>query len=252
MFICCYWEWEGTYWPSSSDEALLSPHSVLTSLSMWLSLLLTLGSRISAWVLLGTFLFGGMSIPLWTANSSSSYSERTLTLVIDPDSRRRAVCLGLQACPKIPFWRRGSASAVCGNTAGWSTTAAFSGTWHTVVCTWPPQGWSNHLGGDSKGRDQNMFQCDGCVGGWTHGLTVCTSEQLLCKMKRVSKVKVSVVEQVADGAFLLRSVVVRKLWQKATKMLPLRIWQDFTPRAFAHHREENLRLLKTQCKGQKK
>lgn len=42
-------------------------------------------------------------------------------------------------------------------------------------------------------------------------------------MKGISKVKVSVVEQVTDGAVLLRNVVVRKLRQKLTKVLPLGI-----------------------------
>lgn len=50
-----------------------------------------------------------------------------------------------------------------------------------------------------------------------------TSEKLLCKMKRISKVKVSVVEQVSDGAVLLCRVVFRKLWQKLTEVLPLGI-----------------------------
>lgn len=61
--------------PSSSDEALLSPHSALTSFNMRLNLLFTLGSRNSAWVLDGNFLFGGQSSPLWTANSRSSYDK---------------------------------------------------------------------------------------------------------------------------------------------------------------------------------
>lgn len=42
-------------------------------------------------------------------------------------------------------------------------------------------------------------------------------------MKRVSKVKISVVEQVVDGAVLLGNIVIRKLWQKLAKVLPLRI-----------------------------
>lgn len=42
-------------------------------------------------------------------------------------------------------------------------------------------------------------------------------------MKGVSKVKISVVEQVIDGAVLLRDIVVRELWQKLTKVLPLGI-----------------------------
>lgn len=50
-----------------------------------------------------------------------------------------------------------------------------------------------------------------------------TSEKSLCEMKGVPKVEVSVVEQVIDGAVLLRDIVVRKLWQKLAKMLPLRV-----------------------------
>lgn len=64
-------------------------------------------------------------------------------------------------------------------------------------------------------------------------------------MKGISKAKVSVVEQVIDGAVLLRNTAVRKLWQKLTEVLPLGIWQYFTPGAFAHHREEYFRLLQT-------
>lgn len=63
--------------PSSSDDTLLSPHSVLISFKMRLSRLLTLGSRFSAWVLVGNFLFGGKSMPFSTANSSSSYNNKT-------------------------------------------------------------------------------------------------------------------------------------------------------------------------------
>lgn len=50
-----------------------------------------------------------------------------------------------------------------------------------------------------------------------------TSEELLREMKGISKVKVSVVEQVAHGVVLLRDVGVRKLWQKLTEVLPLGI-----------------------------
>jgi len=36
---------------------------------------------------------------------------------------------------KKPFWRRESASAVCGNTAEGSTSGVSSGTCYTIVCT---------------------------------------------------------------------------------------------------------------------
>lgn len=64
------------YKPSSSEEALLSPHSVLTSFNMRLNLFLTLCSRISACVLDSNFLFGGKSRPLCTANSSNSCKKK--------------------------------------------------------------------------------------------------------------------------------------------------------------------------------
>lgn len=64
------------YKPSSSEEALLSPHSVLTSFKMRLILFLILCSRISACVLDSNFLFGGKSRPLCTANSSNSYNKK--------------------------------------------------------------------------------------------------------------------------------------------------------------------------------
>lgn len=64
------------YKPSSSEEALLSPHSVLTSFKMRLVLFLILCSRISACVLDNNFLFGGKSRPLCTANSSNSYNKK--------------------------------------------------------------------------------------------------------------------------------------------------------------------------------
>lgn len=68
-------------------------------------------------------------------------------------------------------------------------------------------------------------------------------------MKGISKGKISVVEKVTNGAVLLRNIVVRKLWQKLTKVLPLGIWQYITPGALAHHREENFRLLQTKLKS---
>lgn len=64
------------YKPSSSEEALLSPHSVLTSFNMRVNLILTLCSRISACVLDSNFLFGGKSRPLCSANSSNSYNKK--------------------------------------------------------------------------------------------------------------------------------------------------------------------------------
>lgn len=42
-------------------------------------------------------------------------------------------------------------------------------------------------------------------------------------MKGISKAKVFVVEKVTEGAVLLCNIVVRKLWQKLTKVLPLGI-----------------------------
>lgn len=69
-------------------------------------------------------------------------------------------------------------------------------------------------------------------------------------MKGISKVEVPVVEKVTDGAVLLRDVVVGKLRQKLTKVLPLRIRKHFTPGAPTHHREEDVRLMKKQ-KGHK-
>lgn len=62
--------------PSSSDEALLSPHSALTSFIMRLNLLVTLASRISAWVLVGNLLLCGKSRPFCTAKSSSSCNKK--------------------------------------------------------------------------------------------------------------------------------------------------------------------------------
>lgn len=63
-------------------------------------------------------------------------------------------------------------------------------------------------------------------------------------MKGISKVEVSVVEQVTNGDVLLCNTAFGKLGQKLAKMLPLGIWQYFTPGAFTQHREENVRLLK--------
>lgn len=74
-----------------------------------------------------------------------------------------------------------------------------------------------------------------------------TSELFLCKMKGIPEVKVSVVEDVTDGAVLLCDIVVRKLWQQLTEVLSLRIRQHFTPGARTHHREENVRLMKTKA-----
>lgn len=63
-------------------------------------------------------------------------------------------------------------------------------------------------------------------------------------MQWVSKMKVCVVEQVSDGALLLLGIIVRKLWQKLSKMLPLRICQYIIPGPFTQHREEYVRLWK--------
>ena len=71
-------------------------------------------------------------------------------------------------------------------------------------------------------------------------------------MKRISKVKISVVEQVADGVVLLLNAVVRKLWQKLAKVLSLRVRQHFAPGAFTQHREEDFRLLKTEARDRNK
>lgn len=71
-------------------------------------------------------------------------------------------------------------------------------------------------------------------------------------MERISKVKISVVEQVTDGTVLFLNTAVRKLGQKLPKVLSLRISQYFTPGAFTQHREENIRLLKTEAEEKKK
>lgn len=78
-----------------------------------------------------------------------------------------------------------------------------------------------------------------------------TSEQLLREMKGIPEVKVSVVEQVPDGAVLLRHVGVGKLWQELTEVLPLGIGQHFAPRAFAHHGEEDFRLMQNKGRQQR-
>lgn len=64
-------------------------------------------------------------------------------------------------------------------------------------------------------------------------------------MKGIYEVKISIVEEVTNSAVLLCNIVVRELWQKLTKVLPLGIRQDFTPRTFAHNREEDFGLLQT-------
>lgn len=57
--------------------------------------------------------------------------------------------------------------------------------------------------------------------------------------------KISVVEQISDGAVLLFRVVVRELWQKVSQVLSLRICEYFVPRVFTQHREKNIRLQNT-------
>lgn len=75
-----------------------------------------------------------------------------------------------------------------------------------------------------------------------------TSEKLLCKVERISKVKVSVVEQVTDSDIQLLSAVLRKLWQELAQVLSLTVCQDFIPGAFTHHGEKNVRLLQRKIK----
>lgn len=148
------------YKPSSSEEALLSPHSVLTSFKMWLILFLILRSRISACVLDSNFLFGGKSRPLCTANSSNSYNTKIKSVhnVFGTHGTLYTFMKHLFYLESIPFWRQESASPVCGNTAEGSTTVAFSGIWHTVVGIWQPLGGRIHLREDDN-HDKHSENC---------------------------------------------------------------------------------------------